>query len=122
MGDNDLDILVEAYNFQGGQYKKLFDKKLEQFCTTIYMEAYKSYYDKFNSFSSVQVPFGTCPYPIVNNTLTNLLISNEGLLPPYLPGGEKWRMNVRYIKAEEVLGGYNLYVLVRSEQSVLTSG
>lgn len=117
--DNDIDVSVEAYNLQGGQYKKIFNKRLDKFCLTMWNEAYKSYYDKFNDALSVRVPWATCPYPKVNNTLTNLIISNEGALPPYVPGGEQWRINVRYIKAEEILGGYNLYMLLRSEQSIL---
>ena len=120
--DDGVDLMIEAYNFQGGQYKKIVEKKLDHFCKSLYVDAYRSDYEKFNDASSDKVPFGTCPYPIVNNTITNFLVSKSGLLPPYIPGGEKWRINVRYLRTEEVLGGYNLYLLVRNDQSVMAGG
>ena len=114
--------MFEAYNFQGGQYKKMGEKKLEQLCKSLYVDAYRSIYEKFNDASSNKVPFGTCPYPIVNNTVKNFLVSKSELFPPYVPGGEKWRINVRFLKQNEILGGYNVYALLRNEQSLLKGG
>ena len=34
---DDIDLMFEAYNFQGGQYKKMGEKKLEQFCKSLYI-------------------------------------------------------------------------------------
>ena len=36
-------------------------------------------------------------------------ISDIGLLPPYIPGNEKWKAGVRYYKAGKLVGGYDTY-------------
>ena len=43
----------------------------------------------------------------------------EDFLPPYIPGNEKWEFQLRFSKGEEVLGGYNAYVIIRDEASLL---
>lgn len=119
MFDDEIDLLFQAFNFQGGQYKKMGEKRLNKFCKSLYVEAYKSEYEKFKDASSAKVSFGTCPYPIVNNTVTHFLVSDSGLLPAYIPGREKWRIDIRFLKNNEVLGGYNVYALFKTQQSVL---
>ena len=120
--DDEIDIKVEAFNFQGGQYKKMVEKQLNQFCTTLYIDAFKEAHSVFYEASSLQVPFYTCPFPAGENEITNLMIDEKGMLPPYIPGGEKWRIDVRFLKNAEVLGGYNVYGLIRSDESLLKGG
>lgn len=43
----------------------------------------------------------------------------DDLLPPYMPGGEKWKIEVRFFKDNEMLGGYNFFLIIRSEKSLL---
>ena len=117
--DNSYDVLIEAFNFQGGQYKKFGDRKLEKFCKSLYIEPVKNTYAKFYGASSVKVPFGTCPFPAMDNVISNLMISDNGMLPPYLPGGEKWRVSFNFFKNGEVMGGYNLDVLLRNQQTLM---
>ncbi|CAO1349063.1 unnamed protein product [Diamesa tonsa] len=122
MGD-DIIMLVEGFNFQGGQYKKMGEKLIDQgLCKALYVDAFKSEYMKFHDASSVQVPYGTCPFPAMNNTLTNLMFSDNGLTPPYIPGGEKWRIDLKYFIDKEVVGGYHIYGLVRNQNSLLNGG
>lgn len=122
LGD-DIAMMVEGFNFQGGQYKKMGDKFMDQgICKSLYVDAFKSEYDKFYAASSVKIPYGTCPFPAVNNTVTNLMFSDSGLMPPYIPGGEKWRIDLKYFKNRELLGGYNIFGLVRNDQSLLQGG
>ena len=122
MGD-DIIMIVEAHNFQSGQYKKMGEKLMDQgLCKALYVDAFKSEYMKFYDASSVKIPFGTCPYPSVNNTLTNLMFSDPGLMPPYIPGGEKWRIDLKYFLNDEFLGGYRIFGLVRNERSLLQGG
>ena len=115
-------MVLEAFNFQGGQYKKMSEKKMETFCQFLYKDAYKI--DVVNFFDSltVKIPYGTCPVPAGEYDVSNFLMTNNGLLPPYIPGGEKWKINARYIKGTEVVGGYNVYALVRNEQSLISGG
>lgn len=117
--DDGIDITVEAFNFQGGQYKKMADKLLNKFCESAYEERTKDGYSQFFEASTVKIPFGTCPYPAGKNELNNFMIDENGVLPAYVPGGEKWKVDVRFLKGGKILGGYNAYVLVRSEQSLL---
>lgn len=120
--DDDIDMTVEAYNLQGGQYKKIVDRKLEKFCQTLYVDTFKGQYARFYEASTVKIPFGTCPYPAGDNEMINMMITDEGQLPAYIPGSEKWRVDIRFLKKEEILGGYNVYGLIRSEQSLMAGG
>lgn len=118
---NDIDVFVEAFNFQGGQYKKMGEKKIKDYCKTLYTDTYKKTFDDFNAASTVKVPFGTCPYPVMENVVTNFHISDDGQFP-YIPGGEKWKIHIRFVKDNEVLGGYNMYALLRNEQTLMKVG
>lgn len=62
--DDSLDFLVIAYNFQGGQYKKIGEKKFKQICKTMYEEQYREQFDDVKKFSNI-FPHGTCPIPAV---------------------------------------------------------
>ena len=117
--DDENDVKVEAYNFQGGQYKKMGDKKLDNFCKSLYQEAVEKPFSQFYEASSFKIPFNTCPFPAGENEVNNLIVDDNGMLPPYIPGGEKWRLDVRYLKQDKVLGGFNVYAMIRNEQSLL---
>ena len=117
--DDEIDMTIKAFNFQSGQYKKIFEKQLNQFCTTVYIDAFKEPHLSFYDASSFKVPFDTCPFPAGKNEVTNLMVDENGMFPPYIPGGEKWRVDVRFLREEIVLGGYNVYALLRNEQSLL---
>ena len=121
LGD-EIDMKIEAFNFQGGQYKKMGDKKLDKFCLSLYQDSFEKPYKQYYDAITVKVPFGTCPYPAGINEINNMMIEEDGFLPKYVPGGEKWRIDVRFLKKGEVLGGYNVYALLRSEESLLKGG
>ena len=87
--DDSYDMFIEAFNFQGGQYKKMGDKKLEKVCKTLYVDAFRKEYAKFYETSLVKIAHGTCPVPVRKNQIANWMISDNGILPPYIPGGEK---------------------------------
>lgn len=39
------------------------------------------------------------------------MMNDGGFLPPYIPGGgDKWRVDIRYLKDEVVLGGFDVFV------------
>lgn len=55
----------------------------------------------------------------IPNEVHNFNVEDNGTLPPYIPGGEKWRADVRFIQDGVELGGYNLYAIIRSEKKLL---
>jgi hypothetical protein len=56
--DNEITIKVFALNFQGSQYKKMFDKDFGKFCEAVYDEQLKTYYNKVQNHFDVKVPCG----------------------------------------------------------------
>jgi hypothetical protein len=105
---------------QGGEYRKIFESTVNEFCKNGYNETFKPYYDDFQAASTPQVPWKTCPYPEGKYKLKNFRMEDHGsLIPPYLPGSERWQMQVRHLKDDEAYGGFNIYVTLRTEQSLL---
>lgn len=119
-------IHIAALNFQGNQYKKIFEKELENFCESLYKTGNGSLQENFEDFhkhAQNTVPWNTCPYPKGPNELTNLLLEDKtNLMPQYVPGGEKWQVQVRYFTDDILMGGLNLFALLRSEQSLMNGG
>jgi Protein of unknown function (DUF1091) len=121
--DNRINGSASALNFQGNQYKKLFDKTINNLCTLIYNETFREYFDDFQRHQKYPVKVNTCPYPTGPNEIKNFRIQDYGdLLPAYVPGSEKWKLEIRFIDGEEVLGGYNLFVLLRNQKSLMMGG
>jgi hypothetical protein len=121
MGD-DLDMYGVGLNFQGNQYKKLFDKTLNHFCSTYYIDLYKPYFEDYQSHTTHPVAWKTCPYPAGSNEVRNFMVEDDGkLLPPYIPGNEKWKAEIRFLRNGTALGGFNIYASIRSEESILNS-
>jgi len=120
--DDGITMTVNALNLQGGQYKSLFTKNLGKFCEALYQKDFaQTNFADFHAHCKLKVPFETCPYPKGKNEVTNFMVADIGnVLPPYVPGGEKWKIEVRFYKTnDELLGGYNVYAILRSEQSLL---
>lgn len=97
------------------------EKKLGKFCEALFStDSLKLAYADFHDHCIVNVPWKSCPYPKGRNEVKGFYIQDlDQNLPPYLPGGEKWQFQIRYLKDEEEIGGYNFFVLVRSEKSLL---
>lgn len=99
------------------------EKDLGKCCEALYQDAFETTFNDVFEHARVKVPWKTCPYPKGENELKNYLLKNiQDLLPPYLPGGEKWQIQLRLYKGGEVLGGYNIFALLRNEQSLLAGG
>lgn len=118
--DDSYVISAAGFNLQGGEYRKMIEKFIETPCTSLYIEPYRQYFEKYQAAQKYPVAWKTCPYPPGPNELKNFLFEDYGsLLPPYIPGGEKWRFEIRHFVNNEMLGGFNAYVILRSEQSLL---
>jgi hypothetical protein len=105
---------------QGGEYRKIFERRVDELCKTGYNETFKPYFEDFQAVQTPPVPWKACPYPKGVYEMKNYHIEDYGgLIPPYVPGGEKWQMQVRYILDSEFIGGFNAFLTLRSEKSLL---
>lgn len=85
--DDSFSAVAAAFNLQGGQYKKLGEKRIDKLCETLYNKEHKEYEEMFNEFQSTSdkpVPFKTCPYPAGTYEMTNLFIEDKGRFPAYV--------------------------------------
>lgn len=118
--DDEYTVNMAALNFQGGSYKKIVEKSFGSFCTNVYNESIREYFENFQNYQKYQVPWKSCPYPDGPNEINDYVVEDYGkLLPPYIPGSEKWKIEVRFSKENETIGGYNLYGIIRTEKSLL---
>jgi Protein of unknown function (DUF1091) len=121
LGDN-INMQMAALNYNGGGYKMIAEKTFEGFCRSLYNDTIREYYEEFQEYQEVNIPWKTCPYPTGTNVLTNYVFQDYGdYLPPYLPGSEKWKVEIRYVEKGEVLGGYNIYAIMRNMRSLMGS-
>lgn len=120
---DEITMHITALNFQGNQYKMMFEKGLGKFCEALYVDSMKEAYEDVHTYFSTNVPWKTCPYPKGPNEIHDYATSDLSYLtPPYVPGGEKWQFQVRFLKDDQIFGGYNVYGLLRNEQSLLNGG
>lgn len=115
---NENTVHVSGFNFQGGQYKLMVEKSLGQFCDIFYAEPHREVYESFSDYYTPNVEFGTCPFPANNYSMRDYLISNEKfekLIPPYIPGSEKWKIVFKVLLDGKVRGGNVFYVTIRHE-------
>ena len=42
----------------------------------------------------------------------NLGVPETKLLPPYLPGGPKWKFEVRFFKGDKQIGGFDVFATI----------
>lgn len=86
----------------------------------MYQPHFKSFFEKAHEHATKKVAWKTCPYPKGPNEVKDYLIDNvDALLPPYIPGSEKWKFEMRFFKNNVDQGGYNLYAIIRNEKSLL---
>jgi hypothetical protein len=105
---------------QGGEYRKIIDVSTDLICTKGYNETFRTYFEEFQAAQDIKVPWKSCPYPTGSYKLSNFLIQDYGdVLPPYMPGSERWQFQIRYSKEEVEYGGFNAYITLRTEQSLL---
>ena len=96
----------------------MFEKDLGPLCDFLYQPTIEDWFKNLHNHMKVNVPFGTCPYPKGENEITNFLIKDDGLLPPYVPGNERWKVEVRFAR-EKILGGYDVIGLLRTQKSLM---
>lgn len=118
--DDSFNVHIKGNNMQGGEYRKIHEASQDLLCTTGYNDTFRPYFDDFQDASDPKVPWKTCPYHPGHYRLNNYVIHDYGdLLPPYLPGSEKWKFEITYFKDGVEYGGFNAYVILRTEKSLL---
>lgn len=124
--DVDDTVLVKAFmlNLQGNQYKRMFEKDLGGYCEAMYKDAFEDLFNDIHKSIKKKVAWKTCPYPKGEVEIINLGVPpfNQDLLPPYLPGSEKWQGQLRFYQNGIELGGYNVYLIVRTEKTLFNGG
>lgn len=48
-----------------------------------------------------------------------VLEDETNLLPEYVPGNEKWQIDIGFAKAGDILGGVRLFVILRNQKSLM---
>lgn len=116
----DIDVYIAGLNLQGGQYKLIGDKTIENFCAAFYKENLREVVEDYQAHTSNPVAWRTCPYPAGSSEVTNYLVKDTAsLFPPYIPGGEKWKVVFMFSRKGVELGGYNIYGILRNNASLL---
>lgn len=120
---NDIIMVVSASNFQGNRYKEMYEQYLGPFCDVWYQEKFKRIFEEIHEHVTNRPAWKTCPYPRGKYRINNYLFADkDNFLPPYIPGNEKWKISMRFSRGSEVLGGYNIFGMLRNEQSMLKLG
>lgn len=118
--DDTLYGIVSFMSWTGGQYKKIWDTRVEPFCTALHKPPFDSYMKKFLESSDKPGNFNSCPMPAGNYTIKNFG-GDASFLPDRIPGGddEKWlvKQAVYNRSNDELLGGQNIYLYLRSNES-----
>jgi hypothetical protein len=118
--DDSLTYEITALNLQGGEYRKIFHLEFDGLCKHAYNETYRSYFENFQAKQDHTVKWKTCPYPAGPNRVNKFYIEDYGnLIPPYIPGNERWLIKNRFVKNGKPIGGSNAYGILRNEQSLL---
>lgn len=116
----DIDIHVAGLNFQGGQYKQIMDKTMQNLCKAFYQDNLRGVVEDYQAHTTNPVAWKTCPYPAGSSEVKNYLVKDAGsMLPPYIPGGEKWKVAFMFSRNGVELGGYNVYGILRNNASLL---
>ena len=81
----DIDVNIVGLNFQGGRYRQMIDKTLENFCKSLYKADYKDIFEDYQGHTSNPVAYNTCPYPAESKEVKNYFFKDgSSAFPKYL--------------------------------------
>lgn len=109
----------------GGQYKLMFERLLGPHCDALYEDHVRPFAEElFSATNYTDWYLGLCPIPAGYVQFKNYIPSTLGnYLPPYVPGGEKWKATFYYLnQTDSLLGGFSVYATLRSNYSLLRYG
>lgn len=119
---NDYHVEVEASNLQGGQYKVMLVKNFGPFCDLIWQETVRDEINRYRQHMNLTIEDNQCPFPPLITTLQDYTPKDFGeYLPEYIPGNERWKMKVMFMKNKKIAGSYDVYIILRSKESMFTN-
>lgn len=66
--------------------------------------------------------YGTCPIPAQVIQINDYTPSDSGdIIPSYMPGNERWRLDTWIMKDNEKISGVRLYAILRDQQKLFDS-
>ena len=72
--------------------------------------------------SNSTTAYGTCPIPPQVVRVNDYAFMDEGdFLPPYMPGNERWRVDVWVSKDDVKVTGGRAYMILRDNQKLFDS-
>lgn len=105
-------LSFEGFNLSGGQYKKIFETEktreieIKRFMT--YTNATFTYGDKELAPQWVEIK--------------DYDAANVGqFLPNYIPGNERWKVNIWLSENDEIVSGITYYVIIRDDAKLFDS-
>jgi hypothetical protein len=123
--DNSLKVGFKAYNMAGGDYRMMFQRLLGPFCDMFYEDHMRPTIEEFFAATNLSYwTWGMCPLPSAVGFVKDYVPSQIGnYLPPYLPGGEKWKCTLYLEDASNTtIGGITIYASLRSNYSLMRYG
>lgn len=115
-------LSFEAMNLSGGQYKKIFGRTLGRACDLVYESHVEAEVKRFLAHTNLTISYGACPVEPQGINITNYYIDGAGdYLPPYVPGNERWKVNVWVTKNDEIVSGITGYGILRDMQKLIDS-
>lgn len=118
--DDSLYGIVSFMSWTGGQYKKIWDTRVDPLCTGFHNPPFGAYMRSFFNRTKKPEEFDSCPVPAGDYTITDFG-GDASFLPDVIPGGngEKWliKQTVFNRSNDELLGGQNIYCYLRNNAS-----
>lgn len=120
--DDSFILSFEAFNFAGGQYKKIFGRSVGPFCELLYEQHVEKEVRRWFAHTNISVPYGTCPLPPQFIYTNDWSPKDAGdYIPPYVPGNERWKVTLWLSKNEETISGFTIYGILRDNQKLIES-
>lgn len=115
-------LSFEAFNLSGGQYKKIFGNIFGPFCDFVYSKNIEKEFKAALAKSNSTTAYGTCPIPPQTFEVIDYAPEGAGdVIPPYMPGNERWKVDLWGTKNGEVVSGFRVYAILRDEQKLFDS-
>ena len=92
------------------------------FCDFIYEKSLEDEVKSAIIKSNSTTLYGTCPLPAQVIMVNDYTPMDAGdLIPAYMPGNERWKLDIWVSKDNEKVSGFRLYAILRDEQKLFDS-
>lgn len=99
----------------------MFNRRVDKICESLYNDVMAEHHKDFLRHITNPWKFGDCPIPTGQYDLVNFVVEDT-FIPPYMPGHERWLVEMKVYEGEELMGGYMVYLILRNEQSLIKAG